>query len=99
MALRIVIDIDTEAADINDLYLARGVLRMIDQGYQEEQIESPEYIVDKLNLISTEIRSRNKAELQKRLKLAKNRMETLQTRDERKSKLEAEIAKLEEKLK
>ena len=99
MALRIVIDIDTEAADINDLYLARGVLRMIDQGYQEEQIESPEYIVDKLNLISTEIRSRNKAELQKRLKLAKNRMETLQTRDERKSKLETEIAKLEEKLK
>ncbi len=99
MALRIVIDLDVEGADIVELYLTRGVLKMIDQEYQADGIDTPENIVDKLSSVTHEIMNRNKADIQRRLRLAKSRLDSLATRDERKSKLAEEIAKLETQLK
>jgi hypothetical protein len=97
--LRIVIDLDQETADLENLYLAKSVLKLIDQGYQEDGVETPESIMDKLSAVSGEIVNRNRAELQKKLKMAKARRSSLATPDEKRSRLDVEIAKLEAQLK
>jgi hypothetical protein len=97
-SLRILIQLDPDGADVEDLYLARGVLRMVDSGYQEDGIDTPEFIVDKLNSINRELTLRNRADIERKLKLAKARRDGLKTRDERLADINAEIAKLEQKL-
>ncbi len=97
--IKINVEIDVDGATIEDLYLAKGVLNMIDKGFQDDQIETPEWIMDKVTAINSEINSRNKAELQKKLKNAKARRAALATPDEKRSKLDEEIAILEAKVK
>ncbi len=97
--LRIVIDLDHENAELENLYLAKAVLKSIDQGYQEDGIETPEHIMDKMTAITGEITNRNRAEIQKKLKMAKARRSSLATPDEKRIRLDAEIASLESKLK
>lgn len=97
--LRIVIDLDHETADLENLYLAKAVLKLIDQGYQEDGVETPEAIMDKMTAITGEITNRNRAELQKKLKMAKARRSSLATPDEKRTRLDVEIAKLESQLK
>lgn len=98
MGIRIAIELNTEGADLTDLILTRAVLRQIDQGFQEEEIETPEIITDKLSEISAEITNRNRADLMKRLRLAKQRRESFSSREEKAKKLDEDIAKLEGKL-
>ena len=98
MGLRIMVNLEVDGAEVEDLYLARGVLKMVDQGFQDDGIETPEHIVDKLNAINAEITNRNRAELQRRLKAAKARREGFRTREEKASKLDEEITDLEKKL-
>ncbi len=99
MALRIVVDMETDGATMEDLYLAKGALKMIDQGYQDDQIETPEWVVDNLTAIGAEITNRNRAELQRRLKAAKARRSAIATPDEKRTRLDQEIEALEGKLK
>lgn len=82
---------------IEDLILAKGNLTVLDAGFQELGIETPEWVTDKLNLVSAEIINRNRAELQRRLKAAKARRAALATVDEKRNALDAEIAALEQK--
>jgi hypothetical protein len=83
---------------IEDLILAKGDLKVLDAGFQELGIDTPEWVTDKLSLVSAEVVSRNKAELMRRLKAARARRMALATPDEKRSKLEQEIAALEQKL-
>lgn len=98
MGLRIMVELDTDSADVTDLYLTRAVLKMIDGEYQADSMETPETIVDKLNAVNAEITNRNRAELQRRLKAARARREGFRTREERATKLDEEISDLEKKL-
>lgn len=83
---------------IEDLILARGDLAKLDAGYQELNIETPEWVTDKLALVNKEIIDRNRGELQRRLKAAKARRAGLATAEEKRAGLDAEIAALEQSL-
>lgn len=98
MALRIVIDFNTETASLEDLYLARGVLKMVDQGFTEDSLETPEQIIDQLANINSEITNRNRAELTRQLKAAEARRSSLKTREEKAQELDGTIASLKQKL-
>ena len=88
-----------EAGSIEDLILCKAGLQDLDKGYQEVGVETPDWIIDGINTVSKEITDRNRAELGKRLKTAKARREALSSIDEKRKKLDDEIAALEGKLK
>lgn len=83
---------------IEDLILAKAALGVLDAGYQELGIETPEWVTDKLILVSNEVVNRNRAELQRRLKAAQARRASLATVDEKRKALDDEIAALKQKL-
>lgn len=98
MVLRIDLEINVDGASLDELILMKAILKMVDQGYAEEGVETPERVLDKLNTVSTEITVRNKAELQRQLKEAKIRRGALATLSEQRSALDQKIANLEKKL-
>jgi hypothetical protein len=83
---------------IEDLILAKSDLASLDAGYQELGIPSPEWVTDKLGIVSAEIVSRNRAELSRRLKVAKARRTALASVNEKRASVDAEIAALEQQL-
>lgn len=96
--IRITLDLDTDGASLEDLYLSKGILAMIDQGFQADQIETPEWIVDKMTAINSEITSRCREELERRLKLAEARAAGYASREEKKEKALSEMAELRKRL-
>jgi hypothetical protein len=83
---------------IDDLLLAQADLRSLDAGYQQNGVETPEWIIDKLDAVAVEINSRNRAEIQRRLKAAKSRRAAIATVSEQRKKLEDQIKDLESRL-
>jgi precorrin-4 methylase len=71
---------------------------VIDAGFQDLKLDTPEWVVDRLSEIDQEINIRTRNELLKRLRAAKARRSALLSKDERRQNLEAEIADLEGKL-
>lgn len=102
MATRILIVLQQtdpeEVGTVEELILAKAQLVTVDQGYQEMHLETPEWIIDKLNEVDSEIKSRVKSELIKRLRTAKARRAALKTADEKRRDLDAEIAELEKQV-
>lgn len=84
---------------VEELFLAQSQLKTVDGGYQEMQLETPEWVVDKLSEVTHEITMRVKGELQRRLRAAKARRAALRTPDEKRGQLDSEIAALESQLK
>jgi hypothetical protein len=84
--------------DVDDLILAKSDLYILDSGYQELGFPTPEWVTDKLVVVTKEIIDRNRNELQRRLKAAKARRATLATPEEKRGLLDAEITALEQKL-
>jgi hypothetical protein len=94
--LTITIDMDVEkVGTIEDLILAQAQLRTMDIGFQELQLETPEWITAKLSEVGHEINMRIKGELLRRLRQAKARRSALRTADEKRGDLDREIAELE----
>jgi hypothetical protein len=102
METRILIAVQsTDMEDINsveELLLAQNQLKIIDQGYQELKLNTPEWVLDKLSETGREIDMRVRGELARRLKNAKARRSALRTADEKRKDLDAEILELENKL-
>lgn len=88
----------TNEVQVEDLILAKVSLKILDGGFQESGVDTPDWILDKLQLIASEINNRNRADIQKQLKQAKARREAIATPDEKRGKLDAQIAELEKKL-
>lgn len=91
------LDIEVEI-DTDELILAKGLLRMVDEGYQEAGVDTPTWVTDKLKNVSEEINRKNRAELEALLKKAQARRMALRTADEKRKALEAQISELEAKL-
>jgi hypothetical protein len=85
----------TEDVCIGDLILAQNSLKVLDQGYQGMNVETPEWITDKTILVSDEIQKRLRSERAKKLKTLKARRAQLATPDEKRNLLDQEIAALE----
>lgn len=84
---------------VEELLLARNQLKIIDDGYQELKLPTPEWVIDKLGSVSAEITSRVKSELMRRLRAAKARRSSLRTAEEKRNSLDTEITELEALLK
>jgi hypothetical protein len=95
MRLEIMVVEDTGT---EELFLARKDLRTIDEGYQELNVDAPEWIYDRISEIDFEINTRVRSELQRRLKKAKARRAALATADEKRMILDEEIKQLEGKI-
>lgn len=89
---------NVETFALEDLFIAKNQLQVIDAGYQELKLAAPEWVTDRLGEISHEITSRVRAELQRKLKAAKARRSGLMTADEKRKMLDDEINELEAKL-
>ncbi len=87
-----------EVGTVEALMLARYQLQVIDKGYQELGLETPEWVSDKMLDVEREITFRVKSELQRRLKTSKARRSALATADEKRATLDTEIAELEKRL-
>ena len=97
----IIIDISLapdEVDCVEDLILVKEQLRVIDTGFQELGLVTPEWVSEKQLTVTTEITSRVRAELLRRLKTSKARRSALATADEKRSLLDTEIEELEKKL-
>lgn len=88
-----------ENVKLEELMIAKAQLQVIDAGYQELKIDTPDWVSEKLEEVSHEINARVRAELLRRLKAAKARRSSLLTADEKRRMLDDEIAELEAKVK
>lgn len=87
-----------EISTVEELILAQNQLKVIDQGYQDLKLDTPEWVMDKMTEVGHEINSRVRNELARRLRTAKARRSALRTADEKRASLDAEISELEQKL-
>jgi len=87
-----------DVGSVETLMLARNQLKVIDDGFQELQLETPEWVSEKQLEVNREITFRVKAELQRRLKTARARRVAASTMDEKRQKLDVEIEGLEKQL-
>jgi hypothetical protein len=85
--------------DVADLILAKNQLAIIDAGYQDLGIETPDWILDQLVAIDSQITAQVRGQLQARLRAAKARRSNLATMSEKRASADAEIKELEDKLK
>ncbi len=101
--MRVIVVMENTTMDsistVEELFLIQAQLKTIDSGYQEMKLETPEWVTDKLSETAHEIMTRVKGELLRRLKAAKARRSALQTPDEKRKNLDAEIEALEAQLK
>jgi hypothetical protein len=88
-----------ENVRLEELMIAKNQLQIVDAGYQELRMETPEWVTDKLTEVGHEITMRVRNELMRQLKAAKARRSNLMTADEKRSTLDTMIADLENKLK
>lgn len=89
---------DIDSRNIDDLMLAKATLQTLDRGYQEAEIVPSEWIVDGINALTREITNKNRAELQRQLKVRKARRSDLATAAEKRKSEDVAIADLEAKL-
>lgn len=98
MALKITVTIDANPEDlehVEELILLKEQLRVIDAGYQDMRLQTPEWVIDKMTKADREMKMRVQGELQRRLKAAKARRAALRTADEKRRDLDTEIKDLE----
>ena len=91
-------NLNVPTADLDDLVLAKQTLALLDSGYQAATGETPEWVTDKLTALSTEIDSRVRDQLLKTLKTKQARRSALATPDEKRERLDAEIAALQNRI-
>ena len=80
---------------VEDLMLVLSDLKSIDKEFQEINVQTPEAVIDKIVEMKNEIKSRNRAELLRRLKEAKARESALETQSEKRKKAKEEITRIE----
>lgn len=94
LKLLVIADVD----DTSELILIQNQLKILDAGYQELKISTPEFVLEKLAQVNAAIYNSVKAQLAHRLKHATARREALRTADEKRNSLDAEIAELNSQL-
>lgn len=99
MSARFILKVtEIEGATLEDLFVARAQLKTIDDGYQEFRADTPEWVPEYAAEIHGEIVRRVRADLTRKLKMAKARRGSLATNEEKRRGLDADIAALEAQL-
>jgi hypothetical protein len=90
---------DAKRMDIVELVAVASFGRDLLAEFEELGVESPEWIAQNLTAVHREIKSRNADRIASKLRDAKARLETLKTPSEKRTDLQAEIARLEKQAK
>jgi hypothetical protein len=90
-------DVDT-IDDTPTLFLAQAQLQTIDAGYQDRGLQTPEWVMDKMQAVSREIDTRLKGELMRQLRASEARLAALRTRSEIRRDEQARVDALRERL-
>jgi len=88
-------NLDMERMDLDDAVELLTVANSMRVTYDAEQVEVPEWLDTSVRELKREIRSRQQDSRERRLKELKARREALATPDEKRAKIEKEIAELE----
>ena len=96
--LSIRINLMVDDASIEELIMNKQALRLLNQGYQEEGIETPERILDKISEIEKAISFRVEDDRRKELRKLKLRYEAEAPKEERRTAMKTQIEALEAKL-
>jgi hypothetical protein len=88
-----------DVTTVEELILAQSQLKMIDEGYQELKLDTPDWVLDKMSETGREIDNRVRGELMRRLRNAEARRSALRTQTEKRKDADAEIADLKKRLK
>ena len=90
--------IEIEETNLESLMILKNQLKIVDDGYQELNIDTPEWVLDKLLAATSEINTRTRAELQRQLRAEEARVAALTPRDERLKDAKAKVEALKAKL-
>lgn len=87
-----------DECDLTNLLFIQVQLGNIIEGFKKQNFSIPDYISEKYDMLNSEIEVRLKAEKLRKLRILKIKREGLSTREEQRSKMDAEIAALEKEL-
>jgi hypothetical protein len=90
---------DAKRMDLVELVALASFGRDLQAEFGVLGVESPEWIEQNLKAVHREIKSRNADRIAARIREAKTRLETLKTPSEKRTDLQAELARLEKQLK
>jgi len=84
--------------DFDDLVMTVIQLRNIASGYEELELDQPQWFFEKLRDAEAELKHRTRAQKERKLAELKMRQEHLKTRHEQREDVDDELRKLEEEL-
>lgn len=90
--------LDPSTAAVDELILVQSLLKTLDEGYQANRADTPEWVTNQLSGVNAKIKDNFRAILEAKLRQAKSRRDALATPDEKRSKVDDEIKALEAKL-
>jgi len=83
---------------LEDLFLIENQLEIVKAKYESNGLQPPEWLEDKKTEVSTEIKTRILADLNKALRLAEAKRMGLRTAAEQRNDLDSQIKTLKDKL-
>jgi len=87
--------LDLERMDLDDAVELLSVANLMHATYNTEQVDVPEWLDTSIRELKREIRTRQQDSRERRLKELKSRREALATTEEKRLKIDNEIAELE----
>lgn len=88
-------NLDLERMDLDDAIELLTVANSVHATYDTEQVDVPEWLDTSIRELKREIRARQQDSRERRLKELKARREALATTEEKRAKIDREIAELE----
>ena len=86
---------NTDALELDQLVALAAFGRAQRAEYEAQRVPEPEYVAEQLNTLRREIETRMSDRREARKREIKAQLDSLQTKEERRSKLESELADLE----
>ena len=90
--------LNAEKLDVDEMIELKAAADLLEKGYKDAGLPVPEYVTEGQKNLTREIASRTRAELERALKSAKAKRESLKSAEEKRLAADKEIAELEAKL-
>lgn len=85
---------NSERSDLDEMVELLVIGEEILGGYEKNSLEAPEWLKDNVGVLRKEIAARRRDNLERALKLAEGRLETLKSAEEKRQDTAAEITRL-----
>jgi hypothetical protein len=91
-------NLDSKTASNEDLILANFQMEVLENGYIEFDLETPAWLLDKLEAVDTELAARRLAEIKRQMREAQNELDELKTKAEKREELIGKLDRLDKRL-